>query len=99
MIVKKIDDMKVVVIQTQDIFYRVMEKAQMDEIPDETLEPEKSKKWDKVEKEVLANIISEELKKAKEEGYTRYAIGDWENARKVGIDLGLNGMYLIVFKP
>jgi len=98
MIVKKMDDMKVVVIQTQDIFYRVMKKTQMDEIPDETLEPEKSKKWDKVEKEVIADIISEELRKAKEEGYTKYAVGDWEDAREIGIDLGLNGMYLLVFK-
>jgi len=43
-------------------------------------------------------VITEAIRKAAKEGYTKYKILTREEAEKINQDIGINGLYLIYFK-
>jgi hypothetical protein len=77
---------KAIVIEIADIFYEM----DVEEIP-ENYPKEK-------EEEAHVNAICKQLKKAKNEGYTKYVIYNREEAEQRGQDLGINGVYLLVVR-
>lgn len=88
------DNNKIVIIEIADIF---LHQNKFEEIPDETLQPEEYKEWEKTEARSRRAVITKQLKRAKAEGYTHWKLFTAEEAKEHGQSLGLNGMYLLAF--
>jgi hypothetical protein len=80
------ENMKAVIIEVADIFYEMDVEEISEEYPDEK------------EFEAHKKVINNVLKKAKAEGYTKYALLTHEEAQAKGQDLGINGMYVLIVK-
>jgi len=80
------ENTKAVIIEVADIFFEM----DVEELPEDY--PEK--------KEFPAHIkvVSDVLKKAKQEGYKKWAFYNSKEAEARGQDLGINGVYLIVLR-
>jgi len=89
---------KWVIIEVADVF---LAQDKFESIPDEDLEPEEHKQWEDVEDKTTRNIIKEQIAKAKQEGFPRFwlfTVDQVQKKLKRPLPLGLNGMYLLVFK-
>jgi len=80
------ENTKAVVIEVADIFFEM----DVEELPENMPE----------EKEFPAHVkvVSDVLKKAKHEGYKKWAFYNRAEAEARGQNLGINGVYLIVLK-
>jgi hypothetical protein len=79
-------DTKAIVIEVMDIFNE-MDVEELLENADE-----------KEEFRFHVKVIFDQLAKAREEGYKRYALLTRAEAERQGQDLGLNGIYLLVVR-
>lgn len=77
---------KAIIIEVSDVFLAM----DVEEIP-EDYPREKEKK-------AHAKVISEVLQQARRDGYRKYLLLTQEEAKARGIDLGLNGMYLLILR-
>jgi len=80
------ESMKAVVIQVSDLFYSLGVDELVEGFPEDR------------EIEAYTNLIMEVIQKARAEGYKKYLLMNSEEAKKRGQDLGINGVYLLVFK-
>lgn len=77
---------KAVIIEVMDIF----NELGVEELPENY--PEEK------EREAHVKVINQLLKQARSEGYTKYALYNHEEAEAKGHNLGIRGVYLIIFK-
>lgn len=80
------ENTKAVIIEIADVFYGM----DVEEIPEGYPE---GKEFEAHEK-----VVSDILKQAKAEGYTKYAMLTKGEAETKGADLGINGVYLIILR-
>ena len=79
-------DIKAIIIEVADIFYNLPEgKESLEDCSQEE------------EKEAHILTVSNVIEKAKEEGYKKYVWLNRREAKERGQDLGLNGVYLLIF--
>lgn len=85
--IKQIDEnTKAIIIEVIDIFFEM----DVEEIPENY--PEEK------EAEAHVNAICKQLDEAKKQGYTKYILYNYEEAEEKDLDLGINGVYLLVVK-
>jgi hypothetical protein len=80
------ENTKAVIIEIADVFYAM----DLEEIPEGY--PEEK------EFEAHEKVISDVLREAKAEGYTKYVMLTKGEAETKGADLGINGVYLIILR-
>jgi hypothetical protein len=88
---------KYIIIEVADIFY-AQNKAE--EIPDETLQPDEYKAWEKVEDRAARKVIRRIIQKAKKENFVLKRLLNNQQADQIAkkpLSLGLNGVYLLIF--
>ncbi len=86
MIIKKFDSIKAVIIQIADIFNYMPYEEFPEDIP-----------WSE-EKEYHLRAIEEVVDQARKEGYTKWKLMTRQEAEQRGQNIGINGVYLVLFK-
>lgn len=80
------ENTKAIVIEIADIFYEMDVEELTETYPEEK------------ECEAHVNVICKQIEQAKKQGYTKCVLWNREGAEERGQDLGINGVYLLVFR-